>query len=484
MEVRYERESGGLTTLKVSVDPEQVEQVYQKAVRDLRRHVNVPGFRPGRVPPKMVESIVGRDKIVDYARDLLQEEIYPKALAEVPHLVTLGEPEVELDGLKLGESAEIRAKVVTATVALGDYRGVAVDRWRADVSDEEADAALEREWLRGAEYTEADHQDVRVGDHVSFTLRIIHDGTLIEEFPEDEPLRIEIGHNNLTPNIDDHLIGLQVDQDAVFEVTYPEDFNHEELAGATCEFAVLIVSIEQRESLETWAERAAGFADRAAAHDAVKQAVGVQRADRFRLQAREAAVRKVVEAATVDVPRAEIDAAVMEEIEELEEDLRGRGFPEDQLDALMDRETDRIRDRVAYEQRRDVVLRALGQMEEIPIERDDIAREVAMMATMNRVEPRLMLRRLEEEGMMGTVARNARIRLTAEWIYSQAEVSEIDAPPEVLAAERGEHAHQHDHDHDHEADAGHSDIDGGEVVTGVVGDEEPEGAEPENEPCP
>jgi trigger factor len=482
VEVRYTREANGLTTLTVEVDPEQVQETYQKAVRDLRRHVNVPGFRPGRVPPKMVESIVGRDRIVQYAQEMMQEEVYPKALAETPELVTLADPEIKLDKIALGESATMEVKVVTAVVQLGTYKGLAVERWRSDVSDEEARDALETQYQRDAQFTDADHAEAQLGDHVVFSLRIIDDeGTLVEEFPPDDPLRIELGNNSLQPNIDEHLVGLAAGQDAVFEVAYPEDFNNEELAGATREFVVGVSNIQCRETLQAWAQRAGGLADLEAALAMVKETIRVQRAERFRLQAREAAVRAAVEGSTIDLPRSEIEAAVMEEIEEIEEDLTRRGMPADQVEELLDGQQEAIRERVGYDKRREVVLRAIGQAEEIAVERDDLAREVATMATLNRVEPRLMLRRLEEENMLGTVARNARLRKAAELLLAEAEVTEVDPPAEALAEEQPHHHHDHDHDHDEDhdqqPDAHHAQVES-------EPEDEPRAGEPEDEPCP
>lgn len=138
MDVRYTRDEAGLATLTITVDAEQIDQIYTRALKDLRRHINAPGFRPGRVPPKMVETIVGREQIAEYAQDLLKEQVYPDALAEVPTLVTLDEPELDLESFERGSEATLIAKVRTAQVTLGEYSGLPIERWRATVTDEEA----------------------------------------------------------------------------------------------------------------------------------------------------------------------------------------------------------------------------------------------------------------------------------------------------------------------------------------------------------
>ncbi|MBI5831096.1 MAG: trigger factor [Armatimonadetes bacterium] len=459
MEVRYTRDSAGMATLEIDVDAERVDALYQRAVKDLRRHVNLPGFRPGRVPAKMVESIIGRDRIADYARDLCKEQLYPEALDQVPTLVALDEPEVELEDFAPGTGAKLIAKVKSAEVSLGDYQGMAVERFRVDVTTEEAQAELDRQYRQYAEYADADHEDVRDGDVAVFTLRIIRDGILVDEWTEQEPVRLNVGANQLQPNIDANLIGLMVGQDSVFDVTYPADYGNEDLAGQTVEFAVSVIAVQSREGMTEWAAKA-GFESVEDAIGAVRTSIVSQRAERFRLRSREDAVLKLIESATIDYPRSEVDAAVMEEIETLEEEMRERGTADDEIDAAVEAQTAGIRERVEYERRREVALRALAQAEKIELDREDIAREISMMSTLNRVEPRLMMRRLEEEGMLGEVARNARLRKAAEWLVAQAQVTEVD-PPAADAAVAPE-----------------------PVATAPIVDDEPEVAEPEDEPCP
>jgi trigger factor len=467
VEVQYERAPSGLTTITAALPAEDIDEAYQQARKEVRRHVKAPGFRPGRVPPKMVESIVGREQILTFATDALRDRALPKVMAELPHLVTLQDADVSLDGVQAGQGATLQVKVVTAEVKLGEYEGAAIERFRAVVSPEQARESLDGEWRSNAQYEPADHDDVRDGDFVHFSLRIVRDGTLIEDYPADDALRIELGNNGLNPSLDDHLRGLSVGQDAVFEVTYPEDHENEELRGATCEFVVEILGVEQRESFESWIQRLGG--------DSVEQAVSlaqqsaqVNLAARYHVLARETAVRLLVEGSTIDIPRAEIEAAVMEEIEELEEMLRRRGVPDEELDEVIEHQEERVRERVTYERRREVVLHAVAQTADLKLEQEDLAREIAVLANVNGVEPRLMMRRLEEGGQLGTVARNARSRKAAEHVLDVATVTEVDPPVPGADAED-------DHAHDEE-----------QPVALVTADEDDDVAarEPEDEPCP
>lgn len=474
MDVTYERDSAGLTTITVQVPAERVDETYQKALRELKRHVAVPGFRPGKVPPKMVESILGQGPILDYAKDLLRESVLPKALAERPELVALDdeEPELELGEFRRGEPCTLTARLTCAVAKLAEYKGLAVERYRAAVTDDEARDQLEREYRESAERVDSGHTIVAEGSEVEFALRIVRDGVLMEDFPPDEPLRVQLGDNDLNPNIDEHLLGLEVGEYKVFEVSYPDDFHNEELRGATAEFAVEVQRLTEREPLEMYLHRVGGYGSLEEATTGLRAALQARRAGTFRIMAREQAVRRLVEGSELDIPSARVEADVMDEIDEFEEALEARGIDLDTVEDQLEGEYARIRDRVTYDLRRSVALRALAQAEQIEVEREDIFYELSMLSQMNQVDPRLMIRRLEEDGQLPAIARAARLRKAAEQLLEWAEVTEVDAPETA--------------DEDEEVDMPEA-----ALVEAAIGDDEDalDAAdsridEPEDEPCP
>ncbi|NUQ01864.1 MAG: FKBP-type peptidyl-prolyl cis-trans isomerase, partial [Armatimonadetes bacterium] len=255
MEVQHERDQAGMTTVRAEVPAEVVNEVYDKALRRLKRQVNVPGFRRGKVPPKMVESILGKENILEYAKELFEERVVPEALSELPTLVALEAPELTIDHFERGEAAQVTVRVLTAMVQLGETKGLAVEQMRSVIEDAAAEAELARYHQTNATYAEADHSDVRDGDHVLFALRIVRDGLLMEEYTSEDPLRVKIGDNHLNPNIDDHLIGVSAGQTTSFEVTYPDDYENEDLRGATVEFTVEILAVQNLEPMDAMFER-------------------------------------------------------------------------------------------------------------------------------------------------------------------------------------------------------------------------------------
>lgn len=460
MEVQHERDSGGLSTIVAEVPVSIVDEVYQTALKELRRHAQVPGFRPGKVPPRLVESIVGKEAIENLAKERLEDRVMPEIGKALPQLVTLDDPQIELEEFSKGVPTKVTVKALTAVVELAAADGLEVEQFRAEVTDDEAQAELRRYYNGQAETTAADHEDVRDGDRVTFALRIIRDGYLVEEYPADDPLGITIGSNSLDPSIDEHLIGLSVGQDATFEVAYPDDYDNEELRGATAEFTVQILGVEQQESIEAFIQRIGMGETVDEAAGRVSESIQQQRASYYRIMAREAAVEKMIAASTIDIPRAQIEAAVMEELEEFEDSLEERGLDVDGADdEAIEAEEERIREQVELDLKRDVLLQAVSQIHEIEVEVEDISREVSMISNYNRVSPDLLLRRLDESGELRQVVRNARMRKAAEHLLSQVKVVEVDPPDDV----EEEHVHgpecDHDHGHDHGPAAAAAEVD-------------------------
>lgn len=475
MEVTYDRDPNGRTTFRVVVPPDRVDEAYQRALRELKRRVTVPGFRPGKVPPKLVESIIGPKPIADFAKDLLRDSVLPEALAMVPELVSLDdeEPELELEELRRGEPCTLTAQLTCAKVALAEYKGVEVEQYRAAVDEAAARDQIDREYREYAQRHSSDHEQVQEGDEVEFALRIVRDGVLMEDFPPDDPLRIELGNNDLNPNIDDHLLGCRPGDYKVFEVTYPEDYANEELAGATAEFAVEVQAIVEREPLETFLSRTSPYSTLEEAVAGVRAELEQRRNGTFRILAREKVVRAVVEASQLEIPPSRLEAEIQEEIDEFEEQLEDRGVDLDAIEDQLEVEYDRIRERVTYDMRRSVTLRAIAQHEQIEVEQDDLMHELTLLSHANQVDPRLLVRRLDDQGQMAAVARGARLRKTAEQLLAWAKVTEVEPPDETAEDEP-------------EVDEG-----GAASVEAVIGEAEDAleavdslSDEPEDEPCP
>ncbi len=444
MEVQHERDSSGLSSIVAEVPAELVDEVYQSALRELKRHAHVPGFRPGKVPPRLVESIVGKEAIENLAKERLEDRVMPEIAKALPHVVTLDDPQIELAEFAKGQPTRVTVKVLTAVVELAQPGGLEVEQFRAEVTDEEAAQELSRYHAGQAETSTADHEDIRDGDRVTFALRIIRDGYLVEEYTTEDPLGIVIGSNSLDPNIDQDLIGLSVGQSATFEVAYPDDYSNEELRGAAAEFSVQILEVGQQESLEAFVARLELGESVAAATTRVAESMKNQRESYYRIMAREAAVEQMIEASTIDIPRAQIEAAVMEELEEFEESLEERGLDVDGADdESIEAEEERIRSQVELDLKRDVLLQAVSQINVIEVEVEDLSREVSMISNYNRVSPELLLRRLDESGELRQVVRNARMRKAAELLLDQVKVVEVDPPAEE------EHVHDEHCDHDH-----------------------------------
>ncbi|MBZ0171167.1 MAG: hypothetical protein K8E66_02185, partial [Phycisphaerales bacterium] len=239
---------------------------------------------------------------------------------------------------------------------------------------------------------------------------------------------VKIGDNPLNPSLDEHLLGCRIGEHKVAVVTYPDDFNNEELRGQSAEFAFGVLGIVEPEAWPAYIERITGCDDVDEGLERVRSALEERRRYSYRMIARERAIEAVVRASHVDVPTSHVEADVMEELDEYEEELESRGVDLDAVEDQVQAEEERIRERVTYDLHRTAVLRAIGVAEELELEQEDLVQELGMMSSANRVDPRLLMRRLEEQGMMPRVVGQARMRKVGDLLLEWAEVTEVDPP--------------------------------------------------------
>lgn len=430
MEVSYERDDHGLTTITAQVPAEQVDELYQKAVKQLRKHVTLPGFRPGRVPPKMVESVLGSDRILEYVQEMVQEQAAPEAVAAVPELVLLDEVDVNVGDVKRGEATELTIKAQTAVVDLGEYRGLPVDMPVRQITDADVEEELFQYRRRQGQFELADHNDLRDGDVARLALAVLHNGRLADSYDEEDNLRLVMGRGEGNPPLDEHLLGMTVGEERTFTVHLPSASVDDDEAATDAtepyEYTVELLAIETLEPLDSFLAREAP--DQTA--DDVRQALRQQLQQRAeamaRQQARDALVRQAVEQASIDLPRAMIEAEVMEEIEEYEDSLEEAGTDLDELDdAELEQAYADIRERVQYSRQSRAFLDALARAEALTVERDDLAYELTMIGLMNNVEPDLIMRRLDEQDQLGVVIDAARRRKASNRLLELATVRTV-----------------------------------------------------------
>ena len=230
MKVSVTKKEHNVTELVIELPVEEVAKAYDKAYKKLVQQVNIPGFRKGKAPRKMIEKRVGEDGMRSEAFDFIIPDAYRQAVVD-NNIETVGRPEVTDVTLNEGEPCVFTVSVITKPeVTLGDYKGLQVAAPVTEVTDEEVDKQINTLRDRHAKMVVAEGAELGQGD---FAL-IDFDGT-IDGKPfsggQSKGYPLEVGSGSFIPGFEDQLIGAKAGEEREVKVTFPADYFVAELAG-------------------------------------------------------------------------------------------------------------------------------------------------------------------------------------------------------------------------------------------------------------
>ncbi|HHV15594.1 MAG TPA: trigger factor, partial [Gelria sp.] len=254
------------------VDAEKFEEGLEKAYRKVVKQVSIPGFRKGRVPRPLLEAHYGKEILYQDALEEIVPEAYEEALGQLD-IKALAQPEIDIDEIEDGKPIKIQARVaVKPEFELGDLEGLEVSVPYFQVTDQDVANSLEDMQARYTKLSEKNEEPAEMGD----TLEIDFEGFIEgEAFPggqgEDYPL--ELGSNTFIPGFEEQLVGLKVGESKDVEVTFPEDYHAEDLAGKDAVFKVNVKKIEtkiMRDLDDDFAQEVSSFDTLAELRDDIK----------------------------------------------------------------------------------------------------------------------------------------------------------------------------------------------------------------------
>jgi trigger factor len=289
--------------VEVEVPTEALERELNTAASQLGREMRVPGFRSGKVPPEVVLRQVGREAVLDEAVRRGLPGWYEEALADAG-IQTVGDPQVDLSDLpEKGAPLAFTIEVgVVPPAQLGDYKGVEVGRREPRVDDQEVEAELERlrDSLASLETVEreAGEGDFVVMDYVGSV-----DGTPFEG-GEGRGQVVELGSGRLIPGFEDQLAGASAGDERTVELTFPDDYAAEQLAGKDASFAVEVKEVKEKrlpELDDDFAVEAGGYDSLDELRAEIESRIGQAEERAIEAEFREAAVDAVVDQAKIEV---------------------------------------------------------------------------------------------------------------------------------------------------------------------------------------
>lgn len=329
MSAKWEKQEGNEGLLTVTVPEEEVKAGLDKAFAKVVKQVNVPGFRKGKMPRQMFEQRFGVESLFQDALDIILPDAYANAIDEVG-INPVDRPEIDVEQMEKGKELIFTAKVtVEPEVELGDYKGLEVEKFETEVTEEELNEAINADLARKAELVVKEEGEVAEGDVVNLDF----DGYVNDEAFEGgkaEGYDLEIGSGQFIPGFEEQLVGTKVGDEKDVNVTFPEEYHAEELAGKEAVFKVKINEVKSKEVPELDDEMAKELDESVDSVDAYKTKYKADLEEKKKLQAendtKESLVMQAVENAKVDIPEAMINTELDRMMQEFEQRIAQQGL--------------------------------------------------------------------------------------------------------------------------------------------------------------
>lgn len=385
MSVQVEALEKNMAKLTVEVPADRLEKALDTAYNKQKKSISIPGFRKGKVPRAMVEKMYGVEIFYEDAANILLQETYPEAYDE-SGLDIVSQPSIDVVQLEKGKPFIYTAEVaVKPEVTLGKYKGITVTKIDTTVTDEEVDAEIETQRNNNAR-TVSVERPIENGDTAVIDFEGFVDGVAFEG-GKGENYDLEIGSHSFIDTFEDQLVGKSAGDDVDVNVTFPEQYQAEDLAGKPALFKVKIHEVKAKELPELDDEFAQDVSECDTLAD-YKEEVKKKLADRKEADARrtkeDEAVDKIIDDAKMDIPEAMIDNQVNSMINDFANNMMQQGLSLEQYmqftGMTMDKFKEQVRPDAVKRIQTSLVLEQIAKDENIEVSDEDVDAEIEKMA--------------------------------------------------------------------------------------------------------
>lgn len=393
MTAKWEKKEGNQGTLTVEVEAatfnDALDQAFKKVVKD----VQLPGFRKGKVPRGLFEQRFGVESLYQDAVDIVLPEAYTAAVEETG-ISPVDQPDVDVTQIEKGEPLIFTAEVtVKPEVKLGDYKGLEVEAEDIDVSEEDVNEDIENQRQRLAELVVKEEGAVEDGD----TVVIDFEGFIGEEAFEGGTGKnhtLEIGSGSFIPGFEEQLIGKETGADTEVNVTFPEDYHAEDLAGKEATFKVKIHEVKTKELPELDDEFAKDVDEDvetlAELTEKTKERLVEQKKTSADNAKRESLINQASEGAEIDIPEVMIENELERMVSEFEQRLQQQGMTLEMYSQFSGQGQDELKEQMREDAQKRVqtnlVLEAIYDQEGLEVTDEDIDKELETMSSMYQMD--------------------------------------------------------------------------------------------------
>ncbi|GIN86926.1 trigger factor [Heyndrickxia sporothermodurans] len=420
MSAKWEKLEGNQGVLTVEVDADTVKTALDSAFKKVVKQVNIPGFRKGKIPRGMFEQRFGVESLYQDALDIILPEAYSKAIEEAG-IEPVDRPEIDIEQMEKGKELIFKATVtVKPEVKLGEYKGLEVEKFDTEVTDEDVENELKTLQEKHAELVLKEEGAAENNDTVVIDFEGFVDGEAFEGGKADN-YSLVLGSGSFIPGFEEKLVGVKAGEEKDVEVTFPEEYHAAELAGKPATFKVTVHEIKTKELPELDDEFAKDVDSEVETMEELKEKTknNLKHSKEHEAEhaVQDAVVEKAAENAEMDIPEAMITNEVDRMMQEFEQRLQMQGmnlelyfqFSGQDEDALREQMNEDAKKRV----RTNLTLEAIAEAENIEVSDEEAEAEIEKMTKMYNMTAEAIKNAL---GGLDTVKKDVKIRKAVDFL--------------------------------------------------------------------
>lgn len=392
MSLQVEKLEKNMAKLTIEASAEDFEKAIQKVYLKARGKINIPGFRKGKAPRKLIEKMYGTGVFYEDAANDLIPTAYAEALKDCD-LEIVSRPEINVTQIETGKPFIFTAEVaVKPEVTLGEYKGVEVEKSDVEVTEEDINKEVDKERENNSRTIDVDDRAVENGDIIKLDFDGSVDGVPFEG-GKAENYTLTIGSGSFIPGFEDQLIGTKIGEEKDVTVTFPEDYHEKSLAGKEAVFKCKVNAISVKELPEAddeFASEVSEFETLAEYKEDIKKKLTEKKEKAARAKKEAQAIEKAVENATMEIPDAMIDTQVQSMMEDFARRMQSQGLSLEQYFQFTGMDVKKMHDQMKPEAlkriQNSLVLEAVAKAENIEISDEKVDEEIAKMAEAYKME--------------------------------------------------------------------------------------------------
>lgn len=418
-------EEKNMVKLVIEVSTETFETGLNKAYNKNKNKINVPGFRKGKAPRKMIEKLYGESFFFEEAANMIIPDAYAEAFEE-SGLDIVSQPKIDVVQLEQGKPFIFEAQVaVRPEIELGQYKGVEISKVDSEVTDADIEEELKKVQEQNSRIVTIEDRAVQDGDMTVIDFEGFIDGVAFDGGKGDN-YPLTIGSHSFIDNFEEQLIGMNIGDEKEVQVTFPDNYHAENLKGKPAVFKVKINEIKEKllpDLDDDFASDVSDFDTLDEYKEELKKTIGEKKESEAKTKKQNEAVDKAVENSKMDIPSAMIDTQVQRMVEDFSQRLQQQGLTIEQYFQYTGLTPDKIIGDMKPEAERRIknslVLTAVAKAENIEISDDEYEEELKKMAEAYHMEVD-KIKELTGEEQAGQIKEDMKIQKAVELITNAA----------------------------------------------------------------